>query len=156
MNKDTQDFLTTLLWCAEGNEDYSEHLANKTIHDFSPEFVAGVESFVDAFRAHLAATGFDMDSLNRLDRSFGGNCFFSLSGHGCGFFDERDEALAELHERIKAWSGNRYRFEELDYMLDVGDDGKIDLSYIPEAIKAQRDALFTVTKKEEGETTHAQ
>ena len=77
------------------------------------------------------------------ERSFGGNVYLSLSGHGAGFFDDRNEEVAGLHERIKNWAGG-YRFEGLADLLDVDDDGKIDLSFLPEHIDSRRDALFAV------------
>ena len=146
MKQHTMDFLETLLWVADNPDDSVRPFADKTIYDFSDEFVAGAEAFIDAFLDHLIKIGFDTSRLPG-ERSFGGNVYFSLSGHGCGFFDDRDEAIADLQEVIQKWAGGRRRFEELEYNLDIGDDGKIDLSYIPSAIKQYRDALFAVPKE---------
>ena len=90
-----------------------------------------------------------MDNLDKLERSFGGNVFFSLSGHGCGFFDDCDDELSDLQEVLEKWAGENgrsKRFEELDTNLDVGDDGKIDLCYIPSAIEEYRNKLFATGK----------
>lgn len=143
MNRDTQDFLTTLLWLADNPDEEQRPLMGKTVHDFSDKFVEGADKFIAAFRQHLNGKGWTDEKIDGAERSFGGNVFFSLSGHGSGFFDDCDEEIASLHEIIKEWAGGN-RFEELDYMLDVGEDGKIDLSYIPSAIDEMRAALFAV------------
>lgn len=144
---DTAHFLETLLFCMESPD--RPEFTGKTIYDFSPEFVAGVESFIDGFRAFLdgkrflTATGrFDFDRLDNLERSFGGNCYASLSGHGIGFFDERDPVGDELQELIREYSGNRYRFEQID--LSEDENGKLDLSFIPSALPEYRAKLFAV------------
>lgn len=147
MKKDTADFLAALLWVADNPDEKNRPFAYKTIHDFSDAFVAGAEAFVSAFRQHLIDTGVRPAVLDWLDSSFGGNVFLSLSGHGAGFFDDRNPHVAELHERIKKWAGScgqEMRFEELENMLDIGEDGKIDLSFLPEHIDTQRSALFAV------------
>lgn len=147
MKQDTIDFLSTLLWLAERLDKERRELMGKTVYDFSDAFIAGAETFIEAFRQHLIDTGVRPDVLASCERSFGGNVYLSLSGHGAGFFDDRNPQVAELHERIKKWAGScgrAYRFEELESMLDVGDDGKIDLSFIPSAIDEQRAALFAV------------
>lgn len=147
MKTDTAAFLSTLLWLAADNEDETGRaLTHKTIHDFSPAFVAGAEAFVDAFRVYLEATGRG-HLADAGTRSFGGNVYLSLSGHGAGFFDESDADVAALHDVLKTWSGsvgNTLRFEELDSMLDVGANGKIDLSIMPDFIDTVRGCLFKV------------
>ena len=143
MKQDTIGFLATLLWLADNPDEEQRPLMGKSIYDFSDAFVAGVEAFVDGFRQHLIDTGVRPAVLASGERSFGGNVYLSLSGHGAGFFDDRNEEVAELHERIKKWAG-AFRFEELEGMIDVGEDGKIDLSFLPEHIDAQRAALFAV------------
>lgn len=145
MNQDTTDFLATLLTLADDSyrEDGDEKLTDKRVCDFSAPFVDAVEAFIAAFRAHLERSGFPLARLADLERSFGGNVYLSLSGHGAGFFDDRDEQLSLLHDMIKAWAGGN-RFEELECMLDVGDDGKIDLAIVPEHIDEYRAAMFRV------------
>lgn len=147
MKQDTIDFLDTLLWLADDPDKAQRELMGKTVYDFSDAFVAGVEAFVAEFRRHLIDTGVRPAVLATSERSFGGNVYLSLSGHGAGFFDDRNPQVAEMHERIKMWAGScgrADRFFELDGMLDVGEDGKIDLSFLPEHIDAQRAALFAV------------
>lgn len=145
MKTDTSDFLGALLFTATGNDDDIQNvmLQDKTIYDFSPAFTEAVEKFIDGFRAHLFESDFDMFKLNSAEGLFGANVYYSLSGHGCGFFDDSDEEVAGLHETLKAWAGGS-RFEELDCMLDVGEDGKIDLSFIPEALEEYREKIFGV------------
>jgi hypothetical protein len=141
MKTDTINFLEALLFNAEGQDN--PQLDSKTVYDFTPKFTEAVDKFVSAFRDHLERTGFPMEKLDASERSFGGNVYLSLSGAGVGFFDDNDEAIAELHERLKTWAG-AFRFEDLANMLDVGEDGKIDLSFISSAIEKYRDEYFGV------------
>jgi len=139
-DSDVANFLETLLFCST-NDDTPE-LEGKTIYDFSPEFVAGAESFISGFREFLDGKGFDLSRLDNLERSFGGNCYASLSGHGIGFWDECDPVGDELNVLIREYSGNRYRFEQID--LSEREDGKLDLSFIPSALSEYRARLFAV------------
>lgn len=143
MNKDTINFLSTLLFVADDPDNATRPLMGNTVYDFSPAFVASVEKFTAAFRAYLESAGFPMEKLDNAERSFGGNVYFSLSGHGCGFFDDNDEDVAGLHGRLKAWAGD-HRFEWLEGMLDVDKDGKIDLAIVPEALEEYRAKMFAV------------
>lgn len=146
---DAQDFLETLLFICEQPDEPDCPLKGKTVFDFSDPLVAAVESFIDGFRAFLEKKGFNMDRLDDLQRSFGGNVFASLSGAGIGFFDEYgDESKTlgdELQALIREYSGNHYRFEQVD--LSEDDDGKLDLSIIPSAIDEYREKLFNVEVK---------
>ncbi len=139
-DSDVANFLECLLYCIE--DESRPELVGKTIYDFSPEFVAGAESFIDGFRAFLDGRGFDFDRLDNLERSFGGNCYASLSGCGIGFYDERDPVGDELQALIREYSGNRYRFEMID--LSEDENGKLDLSFIPSALPEYRARLFAV------------
>lgn len=143
MNNDTINFLSALLFVADDPDNAARPLMGKTVYDFSPAFIAGVEKFTAAFRAYLESTGFPMEKLDNAERGFGGNVYFSLSGHGCGFFDDNDEDVAGLHERLKARAGD-HRFEQLDSMIDTDENGKIDLTFIPSAIEEYRAIMFRV------------
>jgi len=107
-----------------------------------------VETFIDGFNTHLETSGFDMDRLEYLTRSFGGNVYFSLSGHGCGFFDEYADPERTLGDELQAllvsYAG-QYRFEELDGNL-AKFKGKIHLAYRTAAFRREYLAkMFTVT-----------
>lgn len=143
MNRDTKDFLETLLWLADSPDANERLTLTKTVYDFSEKFVESVDRFIAAFRRHLTDSGIRPEVIEGAERSFGGNVYLSLSGHGAGFFDDRNEDVAELQDVIKKWAGGN-RFEELGGNLDVGEDGKIDLCYLPQYIDAQRDKLFAV------------
>lgn len=143
MKQDTKDFLSTLLWLADSPDNKRRPFLDKTILDFSDEFIAGAELFIEGFRAHLEKTGFDMATLDRAERSFGGNVYLSLSGHGAGFFDDNDKAIAGLQETIQKWTGG-LRFHELECDLDIWKDGKIDLCILPGYLKEYHDKLFAV------------
>ena len=142
---DTAAFLETLLWVAESPD--APHVSNWTIHQFHQEFTAALESFLSGFRAFIDAknesreTPLDPDDCTR---SFGGNVFFSLSGHGCGFWDESDSELGDtLHAWLVEYSGGKYRFEELESTL-AKFSGKIHLVYRTAAFRREYLAkLFT-------------
>ena len=138
MYKDCQSFLETLLWAMP--EDEPQEVREATIYDFSPEFIAGVESFITGFRAF--ANERNPEALEQADncpRSFGGNVYLSLSGHGAGFWDSTEtKAMQPL---LEEYSGGKYRFEELGDMLSFREDGKLDLAIIPEALDERRASL---------------
>lgn len=151
MKKDTVSFLATLLCDAESGEEDGRLFKDKTVFDFSPEFAAGAEKFVDAFRSYLEFKNFDMHRIAGAERDFGENVYFSLSGHGVGFFDDKDEYVAGLQEVIEAWAGG-LRFEELAYSLDVDKNtGKIDLCVLPGYLPMYRARVFAVPEKAETE-----
>jgi hypothetical protein len=143
MKTDTINFLNSLLSMADDPDSRESPFKGTSVYDCTPAFVAAVEKFVDAFRAHLESTGFNMSKLDTAERSFGSNVYFSLSGHGCGFFDDNDEEVAGLHDTLKAWAG-AYRFEDLADNLEVNEEGKIDLAFIPSAIEEYREKYFGV------------
>jgi hypothetical protein len=139
MRKDTIDFLEALLWAYTPDENGENPMDDKSVYDFSPEFVAGVDSFLSGFRDYLA--GREIDIPDSQQWSFGANVYFSLSGHGVGFWDSSD--TKHLQEHLVAYSGDKYRFEQIDLCED--DNGKLDLSFIPEALPEYREKLFSVT-----------
>jgi hypothetical protein len=139
MTQDAMSFLETLLWALP--EDEEEEVREATIYDFSPEFVKALEGFVTGFRDF--ANERNPEALEAADgspRSFGGNVYLSLSGHGAGFWDSSEtKAMQPL---LEEYSGGKYRFEEVQ--LSFRDDGKLDLSFLPEYLDERRKALFTV------------
>lgn len=141
MTNDCAAFLESLLWALPEDED--REIREATIHDFSPEFVSGVESFVSGFRGFANTRNQEaLENADNCRRSFGGNIYFSLSGHGVGFWDDKEtEALQPL---LEEYSGKTHRFEGIS--LSFRDDGKLDLSFIPEALPKHRAKLFNVTK----------
>lgn len=148
MNQDTKDFLETLLFVAEETDEEERDFSCSSIYGFSPEFIAGVDFFIAGFREHLSNQENELAArADECERSFGGNVFFTLSGHGCGFRDDRDMELGDyLADQLRAYSGNHYRFEELDHCLSFNDNGEIDLSILPQFIGDRRAALFSVTQ----------
>lgn len=147
MNNDTRDFLETLLFMANDPdcEETGVPFGGLGVEDFTPEFTEAAENFIAAFRRHLLEVKFPMEKLGNMERSFGGNVFFSLSGHGCGFFDEDDEDIARLQDVIRKWAGyegRARRFEELADQLEANEDGKIDLAIRPEFLKGCRAEMF--------------
>ena len=140
MKKDTIEFLEALLWAAYTPDENGENtMDDKSVYDFSPEFVAGVESFISGFRHYLAEREIDIPDSQQW--SFGANVYFSLSGNGVGFWDSPDTEHLQAH--IVAYSCDKYRFEQIDLCED--DNGKLDLSFIPEVLPEYREKLFSVT-----------
>jgi hypothetical protein len=136
ISQDAENFLAALLWAYPEDDDGKNPMDEKTPGDFSPEFITAVSNFCESFRAYLAAREIEIpDSPN----SFGGNVYFSLSGHGCGFWDS--DETAHLQSHLEAFSGSKYRFEEID--LSEDENGKLDLSYLPEFIAGYRAKMFT-------------
>lgn len=140
MTEDSKNFLETLLWALPENEP--QEVRDATIYDFSPEFISGVESFIAGFRAFAGER--NPEALAQADscpRSFGGNVYFSLSGHGVGFWDDKESE--EMQPLLEEYSGSKYRFEELGSSLSFREDGKLDLSFVPEVIGEYRAKLFS-------------
>lgn len=154
VSQDVSNFLEAFLWANEPEgtpETWADDpegppvnadLHGRTVYDFAPEFYVGLETFISGFRAYLDAQGVTADDLDTLDRSFGGNVYFSLSGHGCGFWDERSDLGNEVQAHLENYSGGKYRFEQLGVSND--ETGLLDRSIIPSARKEYRDKLFTV------------
>lgn len=144
MNQDTEDFLATLLWADLGDSGDCPEMAGRTVYDFSDPFISAVESFVSGFREYVESTGFDMSRLEPPERSFGGNVYLSLSGHGAGFFDSGDRGVAELQRVLETWAGE-CRFEGLGSCLCIDDNNKIDFSFLSDYIEGFRDKYFAHT-----------
>jgi hypothetical protein len=139
MTQDAESFLETLLWALP--EDEEQEVRDATIYDFSPEFVESLEGFLSGFRDF--ANGRDLEALEAADgspRSFGGNVYLSLSGHGAGFWDSSETAA--MQPLLEEYSGGKYRFEGI--ALSFREDGKLDLAFLPEYLDERRKALFTV------------
>jgi hypothetical protein len=143
---DTASFLETLLFVSDSPDHEKRPFQNSTIYDFHPEFIAAVDSFVDRFREYLAANHPDMDP-DAGNRSFGGNVYFSLSGHGCGFWDDRDSEWGDaMQSALVAFSDSlpgacgAHRFEFMD--LSKHRAGKIDLAFLVQYLPERRREMF--------------
>jgi hypothetical protein len=136
MKTDTQNFLEAILFAYPENENGENEMDGKSVYDFSPAFIEGAEQFIDGFRDYLTLREIE---ITESDRSFGGNVYFSLSGHGAGFWDSHDTEHLQAH--LVAYSGDKYRFEQIDLCED--ENGKLDLSFIPSAIEEYRTRLFS-------------
>lgn len=136
MKKDTADFLEAILFAYHENENGENEMDGKSIYDFSPAFIAGAEQFIDGFRDYLTLREIEIPES---DRSFGGNVYFSLSGHGVGFWDSSDTEHLQTH--LESYSGRKYRFAQID--LSEDENGKLDLSFIPSALDEYRTRLFS-------------
>ena len=135
MNTDTRDFLTALTFSA--GED--SPILDASPDDFAAPFVDAVENFILAFRACLDEKG--IEPFDDCPRSFGGNVFFSISGHGVGFWDEGKTLADENQAALESFAG-KYRFGELADNCDFNDAWEIDLCFIPSALEEYRAKYF--------------
>jgi hypothetical protein len=136
--KDTADFLEALLFTIP--EDEPEEIRCASIYDFSPEFIEAATRFISDFRDF--ANERDPDALEAADNSlssFGGNVYFSLSGHGCGFWDSPE--TEPMQAMLEEFSGQHYRFEEMP--LSFREDGKLDFAIIPSYLAEYRATKFS-------------
>ncbi len=136
MNVKTKDFLAALLFVYPANDEGENPMEDKTIYDFSPEFIAAVDGFISSFEDYLLKEDIEIPVT---ELHFGGNVYYSLSGHGCGFQDEED--TEEIHAALIKFAGNRWKFEQIDLAED--ENGKLDLSFMPQYRKEYRDRLFS-------------
>ena len=152
VSDDASDFLEAFLFAdAPEGQDWpdseeppaSADLQNRTVYDFAPEVYAALEAFISGFRAYLDAQGVTSDDLDTLERNFGNNVYFSLSGHGVSFRDDSSDLGDTVHAHLVAYSGDEYRFEQLDFSND--ETGLLDLSFIPEARAEYRAKTFTAS-----------
>ena len=145
LSNDAVDFLEALLWVLpdENLEELEEAMPNYSIYDFDALFISCLEEFISGFRNYLEEKGLT-NLLDFCESSFGGNIYFSLSGHGCGFFDESFDDADKLQKAVEDYSGNKYRFEEIDLM--ARDDGKISLGFLPEFLEQRTRKLFEIDK----------
>jgi hypothetical protein len=133
MNHNTASFLEALLFTS------TEEIAQESIYSFFNEFVESVDMFIKGFENFLNEKDFDTDRLDNLDRNFGANVYFSLSG--CGFYDKLDSIGDELQKLISEYAG-RACFEELSEVLGINENGKIDLAILPVFIESERARYF--------------
>lgn len=137
--KDTADFLTALLFALPEYEP--EEIREASIYDFSPEFIEAASGFIFAFRDFANARNPEaLAAADNSPRSFGGNVYFSLSGHGCGFWDSPE--TEPMQALIEKFSRNKYRFEEMQ--LSFREDGKLDFAIIPSYLAEYRTNKFSV------------
>jgi hypothetical protein len=137
IKKDTKDFLLAILFIANNAETT---LKGKTIYDFHPDFVKAVDCFIEKFEEYLTKRNVPHSLRDDLSRNFGGNVFFSLSGHGCGFWDDSHESGDILNQHLVNFSNNKYRFEHIDISAHRG--GKLDLSFLVKFVDSQRNKMF--------------
>jgi hypothetical protein len=141
ISQDAENFLTALLWAYPEDDNGENPMDEKTVYDFSPEFITAVSNFCEAFRGYLYPILSDEQfaAIDDCPRSFGGNVYFSLSGHGVGFRDDSETEHLQTH--LDTFSGDHYRFEGID--LSEDENGKLDLSYLPEFVAEYRRKMFT-------------
>ena len=137
MKTETENFLAALLFTQPENEEGEIEFADKSVHDFSPAFIAAVDQFIAGFESYLSEREIEIPEI---ERSFGGNVYFSLTGHGVGFWD--DGETAHLQGHLEAYSGNKYRFEHID--IYEHENGELDLSVLPEYLDERRKYFFAV------------
>lgn len=136
ISRDAFDFLEAVIFAYPENEAGVNPLNKRTVHDFSTDFVSAVESFISGFRSFLDERGGEIPDC---DRSFGGNVYFSLSGHGVGFWDSNE--TEHIQPFLEKYAGSRYAFEQLDLCDD--ENGHLDLAFLPEYRAEYRRKMFS-------------
>ena len=120
MNKITEGYLVTALWCSPDPNDENDFLdARYSLSDFSKESIEeaaqDVERFVNIVQGNSA-----LDSLD-WTQPIGHDFWLTRNGHGAGFWDgdygDVGDRLTEICERD---------FGQTD--IYVGDDGKLYFS----------------------------
>jgi hypothetical protein len=158
-SQDAKDFLATVLFTCTDPHEINEEPEDDaffpnahTASDFSGDFIAALETYLDGFRAYLDTLEpvqlADQDTslpyaelLDSCQRSFGGNVYFSLSGHGCSFSLDEGEAGEKLQEALEAYTnGDTHRFEAIDLSCDS--QGQVSLSLLPEYLSQGIRDLF--------------
>ncbi len=138
MTTATENFLAAILFSYPENDEGKNPMDNYRAHDFSPGFIAAAEGFIDAFEESLKKEG--INPFNVVShKEFGIDIYFSLSGHGCGFQEE--DYTKEIDDALIKFAGNRWKFEQIDLAED--ENGKLDLSFMPQYRKEYRDRLFS-------------
>lgn len=135
MNTDTRDFLAALTFSAGAFSP----ILDASPDDFSAPFVDAVENFITAFRAYLDEKGIEL--FDDCPRSFGGNVFFSISGHGVGFWDEGEDVADAIQAALESFAG-KYHFEGLADACEYNREEQIDLAFEPSAIGEYRRKYF--------------
>ena len=139
ISKDTADFLEALLFTIPEYEP--EEIRDASIYDFSPEFIEAASGFIFAFRDFANERNPEaLEAADNSPRSFGGNVYFSLSGHGVGFWDPPE--TEPMQAMLEEFSGRHYRFEEMP--LAIRADGKIDFAFTPSYLAEYRANKFSV------------
>ena len=139
MDTAKQNFLAALGFSA--GED--SPILDASIFDYDDKLVEAVSAFISGFRDYLESKG--IEPLDDSPRSFGGNVFFSLSGHGVGFWDEGTEQGDANQAALEAYAGGRHRFEGLADDLDFEDDGgEINFAVYPQFLDERRARYFSV------------
>lgn len=136
ISRDACDFLAAVIFAYPEDETGTNPLNERAACDFSPDFVSAVESFISGFRLFLDERGVEIPDC---DRSFGGNVYFSLSGHGVGFWDSNE--TEHINPLLVKYAGSRYVFEGLDLCDD--ENGNLDLAFLPEYRAEYRRKMFS-------------
>lgn len=136
ISRDACDFLEAVIFAFPEDESGANPLNGRTVCDFSPDFISAVESFISGFRSFLDERGVEIPDY---DRSFGGSVYFSLSGHGCGFWDSNE--TEHIQPLLQEYAGSRYAFEQLDLCED--ENGHLDLAFLPEYRAEYRRKMFS-------------
>lgn len=115
-SKDTCDFLETFAWA---NEDCSS-VGDWTIHTIQPEIIQWLNNWLEGA---WEAIGEEWEEHSE-GRSFGGECYLSLSGHGAGIWDWSCDEAAQIQAKLESYAGSKYLFEE---MMMTAENGEIYL-----------------------------
>lgn len=107
MKQDTMDFLEAMLF-GYNWEDSELNEEDITVFDIDVKFVEYIDAFIEGFYEFLSERDVEFPDS---ERSFGGNIYWSLSGHGAGFWDSSETEY--MQEWLEGYAGHKYKFEQV-------------------------------------------
>ena len=154
MIKDRDNFLIASLFGFNW-EDSGLDKGDFSIHDIDDGFKDDVEAFILGFDNFLELADKEskgeeireaIDAANGCVRSFGGSIYFSLSGHGVGFWDESEPWGDLIQELLETYAKENYErggegfFEEIDFFK--GEDGMLRVQGVDFTAKKPKATLI--------------
>lgn len=107
-------------------EDSDIEESDVAIYDICLSDWQTIEEFLKGFLQSLEKNhpGLNEKIRNGLckERTFGGNVFASLTGHGIGFFDDSNPEVAQLQGILEAHTNDAYKFEFFEIVRASGDN----------------------------------
>lgn len=119
-----ESFLEALFFVSEDLID----LENFSIFDLvenldNQETLEKISQFLESFEEYLIDEHPDLHSAAMdSNRSFGSEVYFSLSGHGVGYWDWPEKEGEQIQEVLEKFAKTKYLFEQIYLFIQ---DGKV-------------------------------
>jgi len=123
-NANLESFLEALFFVSEDLID----LENFSIFDLvenldNQETLEKISRFLESFEEYLIDEHPDLHSAAMdSNRSFGSEVYFSLSGHGVGYWDWPEKEGEQIQEVLEKFAKTKYLFEQIYLFIQ---DGKV-------------------------------